>query len=64
MDCDGVPDEVEETYGSDQQDPESTPEGLDYDSFYDEVTCEDGLDNDKDLLTDAMDPDCLNTAGA
>ena len=52
-DGDCFKDFIEEIYGSDPDDPGSTPE----DSSLPE-TCEDGRDNDKDSETDADDPGC------
>ena len=55
LDTDGdcFKDFIEEIYGSDPNDPTSTPE----DSSLPE-TCADGVDNDKDGLTDDADPGC------
>jgi len=53
-DGDTVPDDVEELYGSDPEDADSTPEHLDFDPD----TCTDGVDNDGDGLTDDDDPGC------
>ncbi len=55
LDTDGdcFKDFIEEIYGSDPNDPSSTPE----DSSLPE-TCADGVDNDKDGETDADDPGC------
>ena len=53
-DGDTVPDDVEEAFGSDPDDPDSTPEAL----AFDPDTCTDGVDNDGDGLTDADDEGC------
>lgn len=52
-DGDGVPDYVEEAYGSDPNDASSTPE---HSRFFD--SCSDAVDNDLDGLADADDPQC------
>jgi hypothetical protein len=49
-----VPDDVEEAFGSDPDDPDSTPEALGFDPD----TCTDGVDNDADGKTDADDEGC------
>jgi hypothetical protein len=53
-DGDTVADDVEELYGSDPQDADSTPENLQFDA----ATCSDGVDNDGDGLIDDDDPGC------
>jgi hypothetical protein len=53
-DGDTVTDAEEILYGSLPENPDSTPEHMDFDP----VTCGDGLDNDLDLLTDMLDPGC------
>jgi len=52
-DCDGHYNFVEMMLGSDPDDPTSTPEHIAI-----IATCQDGLDNDKDGLTDTADPGC------
>ncbi len=52
-DCDGFYNFVEIMLGSNPDDPTSTPE-----HFAIPATCQDGLDNDKDGLTDGTDPGC------
>jgi len=52
-DCDGYYNYYEMTLGSDPNDPASTPENIAI-----PATCQDGLDNDKDGLTDGADPSC------
>jgi len=52
-DCDGYYNYYEMTLGSDPDDPGSTPENIAI-----PATCQDGLDNDKDGLTDGADPSC------
>jgi hypothetical protein len=56
VDCDGdgVPNRTEALYGSDPNDPESTPE----DRRFDPATCADGDDNDRDGSRDGEDPGC------
>jgi hypothetical protein len=53
-DGDTVTDDIEELYGSDPEDADSTPENLDYDA----ATCSDGVDNDGDGLIDGDDSGC------
>jgi hypothetical protein len=53
-DGDTVTDDIEELYGSDPEDADSTPEDLDYDA----ATCSDGVDNDGDGLIDGDDSGC------
>jgi len=53
-DCDGYYNYMEMTLGSDPDDPASTPEHIAI-----PATCQDGLDNDKDGLTDTADPACV-----
>jgi hypothetical protein len=50
-DGDTVSDVDEVAYGSNPNDPASTPENY----LYNLVTCTDGIDNDQDLLTDSED---------
>lgn len=57
-DCDGVNNAVESGFGSDHNDPNSTPEHRLYDIQFGDDTCMDGADNDLDVLTDGADPDC------
>jgi hypothetical protein len=57
-DCDGWDDEVEEQYGSDPDDPDSTPEDAGFDEEFDEDSCTDGVDNDLDGDADAEDEGC------
>ena len=52
---DGVSDAVENQYGSNPNDPVSTPEAL----LYSASTCGDSVDNDLDGSTDAADSGCL-----
>jgi hypothetical protein len=52
-DCDGYYNYYEIMLGSNPDDPTSTPE-----HFAIPATCQDGLDNDKDGLTDGTDPGC------
>ena len=54
LDCDGIPDSIEELYGSDPKDPKSTPEN----KAFAKLTCSDGLDNDGDRFTDLDDSGC------
>jgi hypothetical protein len=53
-DCDGYYNYYEMALGSDPDDRDSTPENIAI-----PATCQDGLDNDKDGLTDTADPDCV-----
>jgi hypothetical protein len=53
-DCDGYYNYYEMALGSDPDDKNSTPENIAI-----PATCQDGLDNDKDGLTDTADPDCI-----
>ncbi|MBI5946744.1 MAG: hypothetical protein HY875_01235 [Chloroflexi bacterium] len=57
-DTDGVSDPIEMEYGSDPFDADSTPEHWRYDAGYGKTTCNDGRDNDGDLLTDEADDGC------
>jgi len=52
-DCDGYYNYMEIMLGSNPDDPTSTPEHIAI-----IATCQDGLDNDKDGLTDTADPGC------
>ena len=45
---------VELLYGSNPGDPASTPENKAYDVSTNHATCSDGVDNDRDLLTDTL----------
>jgi len=58
-DGDTIPDGVEEDFGSDPHNPDSTPEALGFDPD----TCTDGVDNDGDGLVDAADPGCADADG-
>ncbi len=51
-DGDGVPNAVEDQYGSNPMNPNSTPENAAYDALSGRITCSDGLDNDLDGSTD------------
>jgi len=51
-DGDGASDAVENFYGSDPKDADSTPEALGYDQAYGATTCEDDVDNDGDGAMD------------
>jgi len=53
-DCDGYYNYYEMMLGSDPDNKDSTPENIAI-----PATCQDGLDNDKDGLTDTADPDCV-----
>jgi hypothetical protein len=53
-DCDGYYNYYEMAMGSDPDDRDSTPENIAI-----PATCQDGLDNDKDGLTDTADPACV-----
>jgi hypothetical protein len=53
-DRDGLLDVTERNYGSDPNNPSSTPENF----FFSEETCADGLDNDLDGLVDGSDQGC------
>ncbi|MFN0148516.1 MAG: hypothetical protein ACKVT1_18595 [Dehalococcoidia bacterium] len=61
-DCDRVTDNFEVAFNSDPNDPASTPEDKRYDAAVGARTCSDGIDNDRDGLTDAIgrgsDPGC------
>ena len=57
-DSDGIPDEGEVFWGSDPQNPQSTPENIVYDQVTAGNTCSDGMDNDLDLATDMADSGC------
>jgi DNA-binding CsgD family transcriptional regulator len=64
-DCDGWPDAVEITYGSDPYDnganpyyTASTPEDSAFDALYGQNSCSDGIDNDGDVWKDLDDPGC------
>jgi hypothetical protein len=52
-DCDGCYNYYEMALGSDPDDKDSTPKNIAI-----PATCQDGLDNDKDGLTDTADPSC------
>ena len=59
IDADGISNIIEELYGSDPQDADSTPEALGYDQAFGEDSCMDGADNDGDILIDSDDPGCV-----
>ena len=58
VDCDGVSNDDEKAYGSDPEDPASTPESAAYDVMNNKSTCFDGKDNDLDGAFDAKDSEC------
>jgi hypothetical protein len=58
-DGDGVPNDVEVGWGSDPDDPDSTPENAIYDQLFATNSCHDGLDNDLDGDTDQADSGCV-----
>gem|GEM_PF-1389510 len=62
-DGDGWDDDVEEEYGSDPNDADSTPEDTAFDEEFDEDSCTDGVDNDLDGDIDDEDAGCAAVAG-
>jgi hypothetical protein len=57
-DGDGVPDDVENAFGSNPKDPNSKPEHKTYDALTASKSCTDGLDNDADGAFDDKDSGC------
>ncbi|MEX0785929.1 MAG: dockerin type I repeat-containing protein [Dehalococcoidia bacterium] len=62
-DRDGVIDLAEESTGSDPNDPLSTPESTGAEFIAGYPICSDGVDNDRDGLTDGDDPYCTDSDG-
>ena len=61
LDGDGVADVAESVFGSDPDNPASTPETASFPFFVFTDVCADGIDNDADGLTDAADPSCVDS---